>query len=95
MRLTIRKHNQPFLNRVAAQMECNQTETLNYLLTELNRVNYSFNSAVSLGIKGFSTPKSQEIGEVSEESGQLAESGLSYLPDAAINRLISIGLEEF
>jgi hypothetical protein len=76
-------------------MESNETEALNYLLTELNRVNYSFNSAVNLGIKSSPAPISQEMGEEIQEPGQLAQSGLSYLADEDISRLVAIGLDEF
>lgn len=95
MRLTIRKHNQPFLSRIAAQMECQPVEALNYLLTELNRVNYSFNSAVSLNIQSFKAPLSSQIVEEIEQPYRVVESTFNCAVDPDISRLIAIGLEEF
>lgn len=95
MRLTIRKHNQTFINRISAQMECEPTEALNYLLVELNRIKFSFNSSVSLGVN--SSPVQLPVLENSEiqEPGQLAQSGLSYVADPDISRLMALGLDEF
>lgn len=95
MRISIRKHNQRFLNRIAAQMECEPSEALNYVLTELNRVNFSFNSSVNLGVNGSPIyPPILQNSEV-QEPGQLAQLGLSYLADPDIQRLVAVGLDEF
>lgn len=97
MRVTIKRHNQQFLNKLCNQMECyDQTEVLNYLLTELKRINYSFNSSVSLGINTSPVPSilPSELPQI-EEPGQYAQSGLSYINDPAIERLLAIGLDDF
>lgn len=95
MRVTIKRHNQQYLNRLASQMECyDQTEVVNYLLTELKRINYSFNAEVNLGIS--TTQVIAHIPKLEpEEPGQFALSGLSAINDPALERLISIGIEQF
>jgi hypothetical protein len=97
MRISIKKHNHQYLNRLCNQMECyDQTEVVNYLLTELKRVNYSFNSQVNLGIN-VSPEVSTAVLETPqlEEPGQHAQSGISYLNDPVIERLVALGLDEF
>jgi hypothetical protein len=75
-------------------MESDPTEALNYLLTELNRINYSFNSSVNLNLQSFQAPKSLEIAEEIAVS-MPGQSELDYVADADIRRLIAIGLDEF
>lgn len=96
MRVTIKKQNQQFLNKLCNQMECyDQTEVINYLLTELKRINYSFNSSVNLGIN-ISPVLSTLPSEVPEiEASGYAQSGLAYINDPTIERLVALGLDEF
>ena len=92
MRVSIHKHNRSYLERLGSQMECSDyTEVINYLLTELRRVNYSFNAQVNLGIND---PQIVET-EAPTEPGQYAMSGLSAINDPLIERLVTAGLEEF
>ncbi len=91
MRVTIRSHNRLYLQQLAAQMECDCGEALNYLLVELKRVNFSFNSEINLGININSSV------EKPVEPGQLPMSALAYIneTDPVIERLVPAGLEEF
>lgn len=92
MRVSIRKHNRSYLERLAQQMECQDyTEVVNYLLVELRRVNFSFNSEINLGINTASSV------EIPIEPGQFPMSGLAYINDTdpVIERLVTAGLEEF
>ena len=92
MRVSIRKHNRSYLERLGSQMECSDyTEVINYLLTELRRVNYSFNAQVNLGINAHQIIEP----ESPTEPGQYAMSGLSAINDPLIERLVTAGLEEF
>lgn len=97
MRVSIRKHNRAYLERLGWQMECDDpTEVINYLLTELKRIGYSFNAEVSLGI-GVNAPTSHSgISELTEP-GQYPMSGMSAVMDCdpVIDRFISVGLEQF
>ncbi|MEC4818453.1 MAG: hypothetical protein SAK29_35065 [Scytonema sp. PMC 1069.18] len=45
MRLSIKKHNQAYVRRIASQMECDPATALDYLLFELRKMNYSFGSS--------------------------------------------------
>jgi hypothetical protein len=94
MRISIKKYNRPYLERLASQMESDPTEAVNYLLTELHRINYSFNSSVNLNLQSFQAPKSLEIAEEIAVS-MPGQSELDYVADADIRRLIAIGLDEF
>lgn len=102
MRLSIRKSNQPYLERLSAQMEVDPSEAVNYLLTELRRVGYSFNSNVTLAVGGLD--RSTET----NDSGHAVESELkpkalgstgslmaAVAKDPVIERILTAGLEQF
>ncbi len=93
MRVSIKKHNRFYLEQLSAQMECDCGEALNYLLVELRRINFSFNSQINLGINASPLP----VIEKPIEPGQMAMSALSYIADTdpVIERLVSVGLEDF
>ena len=96
MRVSIRKHNRTYLERLGWQMECDDpTEVINYLLTELKRIGYSFNAEVSLGIADRSVSSLPIEPTEPTEPGQYAMSAFSAVNDPVINRLVGIGLEEF
>lgn len=63
---------------------------------ELKRIGYSFNAEVSLGIGG-NSPLSHTDSIEPTEPGQQAMSGLSAVMDSdpVIDRLLSLGLEQF
>lgn len=92
MRVSIRKHNRSYVERLAAQMECSPNEAINYLLTELRRINYSFGAEATLRINASNTEPERPI-----EPGQFPMSGLAYINDSdpVIERLVTAGLEEF
>lgn len=97
MRLTIKRSNQRFLQMISDQMECDSTEALNYLLTELKRVNYSFNGQVSLTTAKPVTESSIQSNEETFGTGNLREIVEKDLAetDPTIKRLLAIGLDEF
>lgn len=99
MRVSIKKHNRLYLEQLAAQMECDCGEALNYLLVELRRVNYSFGAQVNLGIHTYQIVEPLQP----TEPGQLPMFGLSYVAenepevtayDPVIERFVPF-LEEF
>jgi hypothetical protein len=104
MRVSIKKHNQQYLQRLAAQMEVDPSEAVNYLLTELRRVGYSFNSNVTLAL-GNSNPsrstENQEQGhsfvmEVkAKELGSTGSLMNALSKDPVIERILTAGLEVF
>ncbi len=89
MRISIKKYNRPYLERLASQMESNPAEAINYLLTELRRVGYSFNSNITLAV-GFEPMRSIE----SHDLGYSIEAEVNP-KDPTIQHLLSVGLEEF
>lgn len=92
MRVSIRKHNQPYIERLGYQMECDDpSEVINYLLTELKRINYSFNAEVNLGINAPTFERESHP----TEPGQYAMSALSAINDPVVDRLLAVGLEQF
>lgn len=101
MRISIRKHNQSFVHRLANQMECDPTEAVNYAITELRRINYSFNSKVSLGLG--SELSLTGCVEVESENQSVASTGslMSFLEtqpiahDPVVEHLLAVGLDEF
>ena len=98
MRISIKKHNQPYLQRLSAQMESDPTETINYLLTELRRVGYSFNSNVTLAVGGTQLSSTSDYQPFEEKAVELGSTGslMSALEkDPLIERLISVGLDQF
>lgn len=96
MRVSIRKHNRTYLERLGYQMECDEpTEVINYLLTELKRIGYSFNAEVSLGIASSNTTSYPYESSEPTEPGQYAMSAFSAVNDPLIDHLISVGLDEF
>jgi len=47
MRVTIKKHNERYLNLIGSQMEIEDpSEIINYLLLELKKMGYSFSSSL-------------------------------------------------
>lgn len=102
MRVSIRKYNRSYLERLGNQMECQDpTEVINYLLTELRRIHYSFNAEATLTIQVASETFSSELEwEQPTEPGQYAMSAFSAVMDESssdpvIDRLLTVGLEQF
>jgi hypothetical protein len=104
MRISIKKHNQQYLQRLSAQMEVDPTEAVNYLLTELRRVGYSFNSNVTLAVGDFKPSRStenQEQGhsfEIETKPKELGSTGSlmnALSKDPVIERILTAGLEVF
>lgn len=101
MRVSIRKHNCPYLDRLAAQMETDPTEVVNYLLTELRRVGYSFNSGVTLAVGGLESSRSADSDRVTESQTKPKELGstgslmAAVAKDPVIERILTAGLEVF
>lgn len=104
MRTSIRKHNRLYLERLASQMESDPTEAVNYLLTELRRVGYSFNSGVTLAV-GDHTPtrstENYELGYAIEPEvkpktlGSTGSLMAALSKDPVIEHLLTAGLEQF
>lgn len=104
MRVSIRKSNRPYLERLSAQMESDPTEALNYLLTELRRVGYSFNSNVTLAVGAYTPTPSTEnhgLGQVIEPElnpktlGSTGSLMAALTKDPVIEHLLTAGLEQF
>jgi hypothetical protein len=85
-------------------MEVNPSEAVNYLLTELRRVGYSFNSGVTLSVGSFypnASTHNYEPDRIIESDLKPNTTGLSgslftaVAKDPTIQHLISVGLEEF
>jgi hypothetical protein len=101
MRISIRKHNRPYLDRLAAQMETDSTEAINYLLTELRRVGYSFNSGVTLTVGGLESGRFTDPDRATEPQTKPKELGstgslmAAVSKDPVIERILTAGLEVF
>lgn len=104
MRISIRKPNRLYLERLSAQMECDPTEALNYLLTELRRVGYSFNSGVTLAVGSLELTRpteNQGLGHAIEpelkpkEVGTTGSLFAAVAKDPVIERILTAGLEVF
>lgn len=99
MRLSIRKNNRFYLERLSAQMECDPTETVNYLLTELRRVGYSFNANVTLAV-GVHIQIHEPDQAIESEQNQTTLGSTGSLmaalsKDPVIEHLLTAGLEQF
>ena len=101
MKVTVKRSNQRFLQMISDQMESDPTEALNYLLTELRRVNFSFNSITTLSIAKPLTESSTESLAQTDEAcfgtghlRQIVEKDLSEI-DPTIQKLLAVGLDEF
>lgn len=104
MRISIRKTNRLYLERLSAQMESDPTETINYLLTELRRVGYSFNSGVTLAVGSLEPTRPSEnhgLGsavesEVNQKTlGSTGSLMAALTKDPVIEHLLTAGLEQF
>lgn len=104
MRISIRKNNSLYLERLSAQMESDPTEVVNYLLTELRRVGYSFNSNVTLAVGNFTlTPLTEnhdsdyalESKVKTVELGSTGSLMAAVAKDPVIERILTAGLEVF
>ena len=102
MRISIKKHNQAYLSRLSAQMECDPSESINYLLTELRRIGYSFNANITLAVGGLEqSSRSTESDQASEPQIKPQEFGstgslMAVLSnDPVIERILTAGLEVF
>lgn len=101
MRVSIRKHNQPYLERLSAQMETDPTEAINYLLTELRRVGYSFNSGVTIAVGGLESSRSIDPDRTIEPETKPQELGCTgslmaaLSNDPVIEKILTAGLEVF
>lgn len=104
MRVSIRKSNRPYLERLSAQMEGDPTEAINYLLTELRRVGYSFNSGVTLAVGGLEPTRLTENHEQGyaiepkvnpKELGSTGSLMAALSNDPVIERILTAGLEVF
>lgn len=104
MRISIRKHNHAYLERLSAQMESDATEAINYLLTELRRVGYSFNSGVTLAVGSLEGTRSTENHgldraiEIDSNPKTLGSTGslmAALSKDPVIERILTAGLEQF
>lgn len=74
LRVSIKNHNQVWLERIAAQMEVSDmSEVVNYLLLELKSLGYSFNANYAAPVQ---SPFKFEQSAVQPE--QLAHSALAY-----------------
>jgi hypothetical protein len=98
MRISIKKHNRQYLQRLSAQMEVDPNEAVNYLLLELKRIDYSFNSGINLAVGGLE--KTQEIATTAEHYSTVPLGSTGSLMkalenDPVIERLISVGLDQF
>jgi hypothetical protein len=98
MRVSIKRHNQQYLQRLAAQMEVEPSEAVNYLLLEIKRVGYSFNSGINLAVG--SLEKTQEIATTVEDNPPIPMGSTGSLMralqnDPVIEKLISVGLDQF
>lgn len=104
MRTSIRKPNRLYLERLALQMESDPTEAINYLLTELRRVGYSFNSGVTLAVGSLETTRSTENHELGyaiepevkpKTLGSTGSLMAALTKDPVIERILTAGLEQF
>jgi hypothetical protein len=95
MRISIRKSNRLYLERLSAQMETDPAEAVNYLLTELRRVGYSFNANVTLTVGGFELGHASEAEVKPKELGSTGSLMAAVAKDPMIQHLLSVGLEEF
>lgn len=99
MRTSIRKPNRLYLERLASQMESDPTEAVNYLLTELRRVGYSFNSNVTLAIGGSTEThglsRAIEIDSNPKTLGSTGSLMEALTKDPVIERILTAGLEQF
>lgn len=104
MRISIRKSNRLYLERLASQMESDPTEAVNYLLTELRRVGYSFNSNVTLAVGGLESIRPTEthgLDRAIEPELNLKTLGstgslmAALTKDPVIEHLLTAGLEQF
>ena len=104
MRISILKSNRGYLERLSAQMESNPAEAVNYLLTELKRVGYSFNSDLTLRVGSLELTRSTETDNLSYavnpevQTNSLGSTDLlvaAVTKDPTIQHLLSLGLEEF
>lgn len=99
MRISIRKSNRLYLERLASQMESDPTEAVNYLLTELRRVGYSFNSNVTLAVGG--STENHGLGQAIEPEvnpkalGSTGSLMAALSKDPVIEHLLTAGLEQF
>ncbi len=98
MRISIRKPNRLYLERLSAQMESDPTEVVNYLLTELRRVGYSFNSGVTLAVGNFTLTPPTENHDSKVKPVELGSTGslmAAVAKDPVIERILTAGLEHF
>ncbi|MBW4677780.1 MAG: hypothetical protein KME52_28430 [Desmonostoc geniculatum HA4340-LM1] len=94
MRVSIKSHNRVYLSRIAAQIECDHTEAINYLLIELRKIGYSF---------GANIPSIQQSQMISDSVVKVVSQPLPTIPDTLpqevmeeidpiIERLINLGV---
>lgn len=91
MRITIKSHNRAYIDKIATQMEISdKSEVINYLLLELKRLGYSFNSQISV------YPLSQQPEDIQYSIPNDSLPTPSEAFDPIIERLISLGVcQEF
>lgn len=99
MRISIRKPNRLYLERLASQMESDPTEAVNYLLMELRRVGYSFNSGVTLAVGGstenYESDRAIEPKVNPKTLGSTGSLMAALTKDPVIEHLLTAGLEQF
>lgn len=94
LRISVKPHNRPYIEKIAAQMEINDySEVINYLLLELKRLGYSFNSQMPVMCQAKEDiPYTNQFDAVSIPSDSLPTP--SEQIDPIIQRLVSLGLCE-
>lgn len=104
MRISIKKYNRSYLEYLTSQMESDPTEAVNYLLTELRRVGYSFNSGVTLAVGNLQPTRlteNHELGYSIEPElnpktlGSTGSLMAALTKDPVIEHLLTAGLEQF
>jgi hypothetical protein len=99
-RISIRPHHRQFIERIAAQMGCDQTEALNFLLHELRRQNFSFSSQLPTApaapqppqLTGMFVPFQETMPTVDR---QYFEQVPDQEPDEVLAKFLALGMEEF
>jgi hypothetical protein len=76
-------------------MEVEPSEALNYLLTELRRVGYSFNSNVTLAVGGHELDRAIEPEVKPKALGSTGSLMATLTKDPVIEHLLTAGLEQF
>lgn len=96
MRLTIRQHNQAYIERLAASLNISANEALNFLLLTLQSQNYQIGALIQPATLSTLQPVTQlgfnHLPDNNPSNFEIYNTDLAVQVDPIIERLVSLGI---